>query len=354
MAAVPGSDAGAGGPNGYHGSVNESACLSELPLPPCLRAQGIDRLLVYRIELRHRFRRIDARDGLLLRGPAGWGECSPFWDYRPEESVHWLRAGIEAARQGLPRTVRRTIPVNVTIPVVTPEQAAGLVAASGGCTTAKVKVADPRSQLRDDCARVEAVRAALGDAGRIRVDANGAWEPQQAIEAIRELDAAAGGLEYVEQPCPDVEGLARVRRGVEVPVAADESVRRASDPLAVARAGAADLLVLKAQPLGGVVRTLELADGAGLPVVVSSALDTSVGIGVATQLAGALPELDHACGLATLELFRSDVTTRPLLPVDGAVEVRRAEVDVPVGQDVPVELCWRWAHRLELMCLQLG
>ncbi len=340
-------------PVGYHGPVDEPANLSELPLPPCLAERGIDRLLVYRIALRHRFRRIEVRDGLLLHGSSGWGECSPFWDYQPGESADWLRAGLEAARVELPRADRTRIPVNVTIPVVGPERAAELVRASGGCTTAKVKVADPHSQVHEDCVRVEAVRTALGESGRIRVDANGAWTPQQAVAAIRELDAAAQGLEYVEQPCRSVEELAEVRRAVDVPVAADESVRRATDPLQVARAGAADLLVLKAQPLGGVARALDVADQAGLPVVVSSALDSSVGIGVAAHLAAALPELDHACGLATLELFRADVTTHPLLPVDGAVEVRRADVDVPVRQDVPVELCWRWARRLELMCLEL-
>lgn len=344
---------GADESHGYDCRVSERASLSEIQLPPCLQIRGIDRLLVYRIEMRHRFRRISVRDGLLLHGPAGWGECSPFWDYGPDESVEWLRAAIEAACEQPPAVVRGRIPVNVTIPVVSPQTAAALVQDSGGCRTAKVKVADPHSALRDDCARVEAVRAALGESGRIRVDANGAWSVEQAIEAIRELDAAAQGLEYVEQPTGQVEGLAQVRRAVDVPVAADESVRRASDPLAVAAAGAADLLVIKAQPLGGLRRALDVVARAKLPVVVSSALETSVGLSVGAQLAAALPRLDHACGLATVELFASDVTDRPLAPDDGCVAVRRVGVDVPVGQDVAVELCWRWAHRLELMCLRL-
>ena len=212
--------------------------LGRLRVPPVLERAGVDELLVFRAPLRHRFRRIDVRDGLLLHGPAGWGECSPFWDYGPAESAAWLRAGIEAATAVLPAPRRARVPVNVTIPVVGPADAAALVAASGGCTTAKVKVADPRSGIAEDCARVEAVRAALGAGGRIRVDANAAWGVEEAVTAIAELDAAAGGLEYVEQPCPGVAELAAVRARVGVPIAADESVRRAEDPLAVARAGA--------------------------------------------------------------------------------------------------------------------
>ncbi|MFT8395521.1 MAG: o-succinylbenzoate synthase [Propionibacterium sp.] len=329
------------------------AALSAISLPSSLARAGLDRLLVYRIRLKHRFRRIEVRDGLLVHGAAGWGECSPFWDYDPVESSEWLRAGLEAATQELPRGDRDGIPVNVTVPVVDPAEAAELVRDSGGCTTAKVKVADPRSELRDDCARVEAVRDALGPSGRIRVDANGAWGVEQAISAIRELDAAAGGLEYAEQPCPDVAELAAVRRSVVVPIAADESIRRAEDPLAVARAEAADVIIIKAQPLGGVRRALDLVDRAGLPAVVSSALDSSVGLGVAAHLASALPVLNHACGLATLELFCGDVSSTPLSPEDGTLEVRRAEVDVPIEQDVPEDLCRRWADRLEQMCAVL-
>lgn len=329
--------------------------LGRLRVPPVLERAGVDELLVFRAPLRHRFRRIDVRDGLLLHGPAGWGECSPFWDYGPAESAAWLRAGIEAATAVLPAPRRARVPVNVTIPVVGPADAAALVAASGGCTTAKVKVADPRSGIAEDCARVEAVRAALGAGGRIRVDANAAWGVEEAVTAIAELDAAAGGLEYVEQPCPGVAELAAVRARVGVPIAADESVRRAEDPLAVARAGAADVVVVKAQPLGGVLRALDVVERSGLAAVVSSALDSSVGISVAAQLAGALPSLDHACGLATVELFDGDVTAHPLLPADGAIPVVRASVDEPVGpaEALPGGLAARWAERLDAMCGRL-
>ncbi|SPF68963.1 Enolase C-terminal domain-like [Propionibacterium ruminifibrarum] len=329
--------------------------LGRLRVPGRLARAGIDEVLVFRVPLRHRFRRIDVRDGLLLHGPHGWGECSPFWDYDVTESAAWLHAGLEAATAPLPAPLRDEIPVNVTIPVVGPPEAAGLVAASGGCTTAKVKVADPRSTLAEDCARVEAVRQALGPEGRIRVDANAAWTVDEAVAALTELDAAAGGLEYAEQPCPTVPELARVRARVDVPIAADESVRRAEDPLAVARAGAADVIVVKVQPLGGVLRALDVVEQAGLDAVVSSALDTSIGISVAATLAGCLPELNHACGLATVELFDGDVTDHPVLPAGGVIPVTRATVETPVGDAAapPGRLAERWAERLDALCGEL-
>ncbi len=202
---------------------------------------------------------------------------------------------------------------------------------AGGCRTAKVKVAEPGQVLADDEARVEAVRAALDDdgpGGQVRVDANGAWSVDGAVLAVRRLDRAAGGLEYVEQPCATVEDLAAVRRRVDVRVAADESIRRAADPYRVRDLEAADVAVLKVQPLGGVRACLRIAEDIGLPVVVSSALESSVGIAAGVALAAALPTLPHACGLATVQLLGRDVVVDPLLPVDGSLPVGRPEVDV--------------------------
>ncbi len=222
--------------------------------------------------------------------------------------------------------------MNVTVPAVGPDRARELVAASGGCRTAKVKVAQrgPDGTLEPldaEVARLEAVRDALGPGGRVRVDANGAWDADEALRRLPHLDRAAGGLEYVEQPCPDVAGLAAVRRGqrgdTAVPVAADESIRRAEDPLAVVRADAADVVVLKVQPLGGVRACLDLAEQVRLPVVVSSALESSVGIAAGVALAAALPALPYACGLATVNLFAADVVAAPLVPADGALPVAR-------------------------------
>lgn len=286
--------------------------------------------VVWSTPLRTRFRGIDVRDGILLRGPAGWGELSPFWDYDDAESATWLRAAHEAAFVGWPEPVRQSVPVNVTVPAVGPERAREIVLASGGCRTAKVKVAQrgPDGMLEPVSAEVErvaAVREALGPDGAIRIDANAAWTPDEALAHLAEIDRAAGGLEYVEQPCAEVDELALVRRKQDVPVAADESIRRASDPMRVVREEAADIVVLKVQPLGGVRACLELAEQVGLPVVVSSALESSVGLAAGVALAAALPELPYACGLATSQLLVHDVVTEPLLPVDGALPVRRPE-----------------------------
>ena len=282
---------------------------------------------VFSIPMRTRFRGITVREGMLLRGEAGWGEFSPFLEYDATVAAPWLRAAREAADEGWPDPVRDSVPVNVTVPAVGPEQAAAIVRASHGCRTAKVKVAEPGQSVAEEQARLEAVRDALGAGGSIRVDANGLWSVDEAVTRIGLLDRAAGGLEYVEQPCADVEDLAVVRRRVDVPVAADESIRRAEDPYRVRDLHAADVAVLKVQPLGGVRACLRIAEDIGLPVVVSSALETSVGIAAGVALAAALPELPYACGLATVQLLTDDVAVEPLLPRDGALPVLRPEVD---------------------------
>ncbi|MDX3193220.1 o-succinylbenzoate synthase [Streptomyces sp. MN03-5084-2B] len=300
---------------------------------------------VYAIPLRTRFRGITVREGVLLHGPAGWGEFCPFADYSDAESVPWLRAAVEATDAGWPAPVRDRVEVNTTVPVVGPEKAHELVRASG-CRTAKVKVADPRVSLADDCARVEAVRDALGPGGAIRVDANMAWDVDTAVRAIAELDKAAGGLEYAEQPCPSIEDLAAVRRRVDVRIAADESIRRAEDPLKVAVAGAADIAVLKVAPLGGVRRALEVAEACGLPCVVSSAVETSVGLAAGLALAGALPSLEFACGLGTLSLLEGDVCAEPLSPVDGYLPVLRTAPEPTTAYPAPPGVTAAWADRL--------
>lgn len=282
---------------------------------------------VFSIPMRTRFRGITVREGLLLHGPAGWGEFSPFLEYDAAVAAPWLACAREAANDGWPVPVRSTVPVNVTVPAVGPEQAAAIVRASNGCRTAKVKVAEPGQSRAQDQARLEAVRDALGPDGRVRIDVNGGWTVDEAVAAIELLDRAAGGLEYVEQPCASVEDLAAVRRRVDVPIAADESIRRAEDPYRVRDLEAADVAVLKVQPLGGVRACLRIAEDIGIPVVVSSALESSVGIAAGVALAAALPSLPFACGLATVQLLTDDVASAPLLPRDGALPVVRPEVD---------------------------
>jgi len=305
-------------------------------------------LHVFSIPLRTRFRGITVREGVLLRGEAGWGEWSPFLEYDDATSRPWLACAREAADVGWPAPVRDEVPVNVTVPATDPERAHAIVLA-GGCRTAKVKVAERGQTLADDLARIEAVRDALGPDGLVRVDANGAWDVDEAVRAIAAIDRAAGGLEYVEQPVMAVEDLAVVRRRVDVPVAADESIRRAEDPYRVRDLEAADIAVLKVQPLGGVRACLRIAEDIGLPVVVSSAVESSVGIAAGVALAAALPELHHACGLATVQLLTDDVAVRPLLPVGGMLPVGRAEVDEDALRRLaaPDERVDHWRRRLE-------
>ena len=302
---------------------------------------------VFSIGLRTRFRGITVREGVLIEGSAGWGEWSPFTEYDAATSRPWLRAAEEAAAGDWPAPLRDAVPVNVTVPACSPERAHAIVAA-GGCTTAKVKIAEAGQSLGDDEARLEAVRDALGPGGTVRVDANGGWDVDEAVGAIRLLERAAGGLESVEQPCASVEELAAVRRAVDVPVAADESIRRAEDPYRVRDLEAADIAVLKVQPLGGVRACLRIAEDIGLPVVVSSAIESSVGIAAGVALAAALPELPHACGLATVQMLTDDVVTAPLLPVDGMLPVRTPVVD-PAALDRlaadPERVAW-WERRL--------
>jgi O-succinylbenzoate synthase len=275
-----------------------------------------------------RFRGITTREALLVEGPNGWSEFSPFVEYDDEESAAWLAATIDFGWGRMPELVRSSIRVNATVPAVAAHDVAAVLARFPGCRTAKVKVADPGQSLDDDVERVRAVREILGPEGRIRVDANALWNVDEAEHAIHAL--AAFDLEYVEQPCATVDELADIRKRTKymgVPIAADESVRKASDPLAVARAGAADVLIIKAQPLGGITAALQIVTDAGLPVVVSSALDTSIGLSMGAHLAAAIPDLEYDCGLGTAALLGADVTGQPLLPVDGAVPVRRVEPD---------------------------
>ena len=304
----------------------------------------LDRLHVVALPMRVRFRGITTREIALIDGPAGWGEFGAFPEYEPAEAAHWLAAGIDAAYRPLPPVRHARIPINATVPAVPAAAVADVLARFPGARTAKVKVAEPGQSLADDVARVNAVRALVPT---VRVDANGGWSVDDAVTAARAL-TADGPLEYLEQPCATVPELAEVRRRVQVPVAADESIRKAEDPLHVVRSRAADIAVLKVAPLGGVRAMLAIAEQIDIPIVVSSALDSAVGIGVGLVAAGCLPSLPHACGLGTGGLFVDDVVAAAA-PVDGELPAAAITPDparVAALAAPPQRTRW-WVERIQ-------
>ncbi|MBO9039592.1 o-succinylbenzoate synthase [Curtobacterium flaccumfaciens] len=303
---------------------------------------------VVALPMRVRFRGITTREAVVLRGPAGWTEFSPFVEYDDAEAAAWLRATVDFGWIDH-EPAADSVPVNATVPAIAADDVADLLGRYPGCTTAKVKVAEPGTTVDDDVARVAAVRRVMGPEAAVRVDANGLWSVDQAAAALERL--APFDLQYAEQPCATVPELAELRTrtaGLGVRVAADESVRKATDPLAVARAGAADVLVVKAQPLGGITAARAVIADAGLPCVVSSALDTSVGLGMGAFLAAAAMTPGYAAGLGTAAMFAGDVTADPLLPVGGRVPVRRVDVTPELVQRSaasPERTAW-WRERV--------
>jgi o-succinylbenzoate synthase len=316
-------------------SAAPSTAPRERPSP----AELLDSAYVVRLPLRVPFRGLSERETVLLQGPSGWAEFSAFVEYDDREAARWLAAAVEAGWGSWPSPRRDAVPVNATVPAVAAALVAEVLARFPGATTAKVKVAEPGQRLSDDVERVAAVRDALGGSGaRIRVDANAAWSVDQARAALARLSAAAAPatFEYAEQPCASVDELVRLRvalarDGVDVLVAADESVRKAEDPMLVAVAGAADVVVMKAAPMGGVRPALQICERLSaehdVPVVVSSALETSVGMAAGLALAAALPDLPYACGLGTAGLFARNVSDDRLAVEGGAIGVRRVVPD---------------------------
>lgn len=263
-----------------------------------------------------------AREGMLIEGPQGWGEFSPPPDADDAKAVRWLTAAVEAGTVGWPDVVRGRVRAAVAVPATDPA-AAHAIAAASGCRAADIAVARRPGSLAQDRDRVAAVRDALGPGAALRCDAGGNWDVQTAVAAIAELDRAAGGLEFIEQPCRTRTELAAVRRRIEVPVAADESLRDATGLADMNLGDAADLAVLHCGPLGGVRRALRIAEASGKPCVVAAAAATSIGLAAGLALAGALPDLPYACGLGTPLAPETDLVSpsRSLIPVDGALPV---------------------------------
>ena len=291
------------------------------------------------------------REGMLIEGPQGWGEFSPHPDCDAASLARWLTSAIEGGTVGWPDPVRGRVPIAVVVPAVTAARAHQIVAASG-CRTADVEVA--AGTLADDVARVEAVRAALGPGGAIRCDAGGRWSGAAAGTAIAELASAAGELEFVTQPCRTLAELAALRPGVDVRIAVDPSLSGGDHPPAASLVDVADVVVLRSGPLGGVRRALRVAEASELPCVVSSSVETSVGVTSGLALAGVLPELPFACGLGTTTLLTGDLVAaqRSRVPVDGYLPVaptppspdQRLLAEYALAD--PARIAW-WRARLE-------
>ncbi|MGB3413678.1 MAG: o-succinylbenzoate synthase [Microbacteriaceae bacterium] len=303
-------------------------------------------LRVVTLPLNTKFRGVTQREIALFEGPEGWSEFSPFLEYEAAESSQWLRAAIEFAWMPTPPPLRKMIPVNATLPAVSTEDVEKVLARYGTFGTVKVKVAERGQSLADDVARLARVRELYPDV-KLRIDANGAWTILRAREALAQL--AEFELEYVEQPCATVEELAELRsEGLGLLIAADESIRKAADPYRVAELEAADLMVVKAQPLGGIERVLKLIEELPLQAVVSSALESSIGLSQGLALAAAPPELNYASGLGTATLFAQDIVTEPLLMCDGMLELRRPVPDAALlgkHQSTPEREAW-WRERI--------
>ena len=279
---------------------------------------------VVSIPMRTRFRGITVRECLLFQGPEGWAEWSPFLEYPDPTSAIWLQAAMEFAHS-TPELNRNRIGINATLPAVSPGEVAEALAPFGKFRTVKIKVAEPSQKMSDDLARIRKVRELFPEA-RIRLDANGGYTEAAAMQLGYRLANEGIVLDYFEQPVAEIDGLANIRPALNakgIKIAADESVRQVSDPLAVAQANAADLLVIKVAPLGGIQSALKTVKLSGLPAVVSSALETSIGISMGLHLAGALPMLDYDCGLGTVALLTDDVCEQSLIAVDGWLEARR-------------------------------
>ena len=306
--------------------------------------------------MRAKFRGLLEREVLLFQGACGWSEWSPFLEYPDEEAAVWLAAALDFANSPHDDMVRNSIGVNATLPAVAPAEVGGVLSAFGEFKTVKIKVAEAGQKMADDLARIREVRGLYPDV-RIRLDANGGYSVANAMQLGHRLAHAGIQLDYFEQPVASVEELAKLRptlNGLGIRVAADESIRKASDPMAVVRAQAADIIVVKAAPLGGITRALEICAEAGLPAVISSALETSVGISMGLHLAAKLPLLDFDCGLATVALLANDVCTDSLLPVSGEIKVRRV---TPSPERLSLlaanyERSSWWLDRLE-RCVQL-
>lgn len=302
----------------------------------------LETMRVIALPTKTNFRGINFREIALFQGEYGWGEFSPFLEYGYEECAPWLMSAIEAATKPRPTLYRNSVRVNGTIPALNnPADIERIVDSFPGVQTFKVKVGD---NLPEDIARLAKVKS-LCPKAKLRIDVNGNWSVQEAVTNLRAIYENIGPLEYAEQPCATVGELRELKEKlvVEIGIAGDEVLRKAADPFAVDLSGAIDVLMLKVQPLGGISRAHKLAEHHNVPVVVSSALESAVGINYGLQLAASFPEMNFDCGLGTGSLLAADVATLPI--VDGEIEITDVDPDFSGVEVAPDRYEW-WKNRV--------
>jgi O-succinylbenzoate synthase len=302
----------------------------------------LETMRVVALPTKTNFRGISVREVSLFKGEYGWGEFSPFLEYSAAECAPWLKCAIEAATKPRPKLFRQSIKVNGTLPALNnPDEIEGIVNSFPGVTTFKVKVGD---NLSEDIARLAKVRA-LRPEVKLRIDVNGNWSVADAVTNLRAIYENIGPLEYVEQPCATIEELRELKEKLQIniPIAGDEVLRKARDPFAINLEGAVDVLMLKVQPLGGIERAHKLAEHHKLPVVVSSALESAVGINYGLILAASFPELDFDCGLGTGSLLATNVAELPF--IDGQIHIREFEPEFSGHEVAPERFEW-WKNRV--------
>lgn len=303
--------------------------------------QLLSTMRVVALPMKTNFRGVTVREVALFRGENGWGEFSPFLEYDDQESSRWLASAIEAATMARPQRFRDVIPVNGTIPATNDKKTIDeLIASYNGVKTFKVKVGE---NLGEDIARLARIRS-LGRKVNIRIDVNGLWSVEQALTNLYSFYEEVGPFEYVEQPCATIEELRELKAKIRIPlkIAADEVIRKAPDPFAINLEGAADIVMLKVQPLGGIQRSLAIAAHHRLPVVVSSALESAVGLHYGLELAASIEDLSFDCGLATGSLAARDVAELPI--VDGVIALGDLDIKCD-GLDVAPDRYEWWKNR---------
>ena len=302
----------------------------------------LESMRVIALPTKTNFRGVNVREVALFRGEYGWGEFSPFLEYDYQECAPWLMCAIEAATKPRPKLYRSSVRVNGTIPATNDKSVIkSLVETYQGVKTFKVKVGD---NFGEDIVRLAQIRS-LGRDIKIRIDVNGLWSVKDALTNLYAFYEEVGPFEYVEQPCATLEELRELKASIHIPlkIAVDEVLRKAKDPFAIDLSGAADFVMLKVQPLGGIARAHQLAEHHKLPVVVSSALESAVGINYGLQLAASFPEMNFDCGLGTGSLLGADVASLPI--VNGEIEITEVEPDFNGYEVAPDRYEW-WKNRV--------